>query len=93
VDSLNDERKSINKSKQQLDDIMGMGDAIMESLRGQRSRLEGSSSRLESMAATLGISNSLVKTIQRTEWLDAKLVYAGMAITTLLLLGLWWYKG
>eukprot|EP00670_Eutreptiella_braarudii_P014507 CAMPEP_0174328494 /NCGR_PEP_ID=MMETSP0810-20121108/15177_1 /TAXON_ID=73025 ORGANISM="Eutreptiella gymnastica-like, Strain CCMP1594" /NCGR_SAMPLE_ID=MMETSP0810 /ASSEMBLY_ACC=CAM_ASM_000659 /LENGTH=105 /DNA_ID=CAMNT_0015442605 /DNA_START=37 /DNA_END=354 /DNA_ORIENTATION=+ len=93
ADSLNDERKSIKNSERELDNIVGMGDAVMEALRGQRQKMERSSGSLESIAASLGISQSIVRNIQRTEWIDAKIVYGGMIITTLLLILLWWFKG
>eukprot|EP00668_Euglena_longa_P002341 GGOE01002702.1.p2 GENE.GGOE01002702.1~~GGOE01002702.1.p2 ORF type:complete len:105 (-),score=8.75 GGOE01002702.1:351-665(-) len=93
VNSLEDERKSINHSKKQLDDIVGMGDAVLEALRGQREKMVGSSGKLEQFAASMGISQSIVRNIQRTEWIDAKIVYGGMLITTILLFLLWWFKG
>eukprot|EP00667_Euglena_gracilis_P034592 EG_transcript_60540 len=93
TDSLKDEKKSINHSKKQLDEIVGMGDAVLEALRGQREKMVNSSGRLEQIAASMGISQSIVRSIQRTEWIDAKIVYGGMLVTTILLILLWWYKG
>jgi len=52
----------------------------------------GSSGKLESVASSLGISQSIVRNIQRTDWIDAKLVYGGMLATIILLGLLWWYK-
>ena len=60
-------------SERELDNIVGMGDAVMEALRGQRQKMERSSGSLESIAASLGISQSIVRNIQRTEWIDAKI--------------------
>jgi len=92
VDKLTDERKSISHSKKRLDEITGMGDAVLDSLRGQREKMIGSSGKLESVASSLGISQSIVRNIQRTDWIDAKLVYGGMLATIILLGLLWWYK-
>lgn len=62
-----------SRSKKRLDEITGMGDAVLDSLRGQREKMIGSSGKLESVASSLGISQSIVRNIQRTDWIDAKL--------------------
>eukprot|EP00906_Rhabdomonas_costata_P032441 RCo045703 len=70
VELLSEEKNSIRHSHRQLDEISGMGTAVMEALRSQRERMEGSRGKLYNIAASLGISQSVLKTIQRTEKID-----------------------
>eukprot|EP00906_Rhabdomonas_costata_P032440 RCo045702 len=93
VELLSEEKNSIRHSHRQLDEISGMGTAVMEALRSQRERMEGSRGKLYNIAASLGISQSVLKTIQRTEKIDRTIAYIGMCVITILLLLLWYYRG
>lgn len=111
VDLAIKEGDSLKKSSRAMDEMLGLGEAVMSSLRDQRTRLkvelittlapsmhfpprceltdhhhyQGAHRRALEIANTLGLSNSLMRVIQRRTTGDKILVYCGMLIIMFLL--------
>ena len=61
--------------------------AVLDQLGQQRGALKGVHKRVLDLATTLGVSNSVMKMIERRQFLDKLLVYGGM----LAVLALLWF--
>jgi len=78
---LADEQRSLAKSDRMVDDMFSQGKGVLGELSSQRSRLKGVRTRMLDVANTLGLSQTLIRAIERRQNLDAWLVYGGMAAT------------
>jgi golgi SNAP receptor complex member 2 len=85
------ERASLGNSNQTADRIIEIGQSVHASLVNQNLRLEGSRSRVSEILGTLGMSQSLMKAIERKVGQDRVLVYGGMVVTIVVLFLVWWF--
>jgi Golgi SNAP receptor complex protein 2 len=92
VDSSLRERAALLSSHAMLDEVAGAAGSVMGALREQRGVLKGAHRRVLDVAASLGVSNSLMKIIERRTVGDRVLVYGGSAFILLLLLAVWWFR-
>jgi Golgi SNAP receptor complex protein 2 len=76
-----------------MDDLIGSGTAILTSLREQRSSLKGVHRKLLDLANTLGLSNSVIRMIERRAYEDKFVLWGGMLVTTVILFLIWKYFG
>ena len=92
VDSSLRERTSLLSSHAMLDDVTAAAGSVMGALKDQRSVMKGAHKRVLDIASSLGVSNSLMKIIERRTAGDRVLVYGGSAFILLLLLAVWWFR-
>ena len=92
ADSSLRERTSLLSSHAMLDEVSAAADSVLGALKDQRGVLKGAHKRVLDIAATLGMSNSLMKIIERRTVGDRVLVYGGSAFILLLLLAVWWFR-
>ena len=93
VDSLLSERASATQSSQMLDEYLAAAGGVLGALRAQRTTFKGAHKRVLDVAASLGLSSSFMRVIERRTTADAILVYGGMALICLLVgLVLLWLK-
>ena len=90
---LADQHDSLMRSNNMVDDLLTLGGTTVKSLVGQRKMLKGAHRKLLDMANKLGLSGSLLRLIERREWVDAIITYGCMIFTLAFLYGLWWYMG
>ena len=88
---LDKERMSLSRTNDVADRIIEIGHAVHASLANQNQRLEGSRSKLTDLLGTVGMSQSLMKAIERKVGQDRVLVYGGMVITLVELFLVWWF--
>jgi len=74
-----------------IDDIISHGSSIMDSLRNQRGTLKGVKTRMLNMANTLGLSNTVMRLIERRTTEDKLILFGGMIITSVIMFILWRY--
>ena len=92
VDSSLRERASLLGSHAAMDEAAAAAAGVMGALRDQRGVLKGAHRRVLDVAAALGVSNSLMKIIERRTAGDRVLVYGGSAFVLLLILAVWWFR-
>lgn len=85
IGDYHQERDSLNNSHNLVDQTINIGYSVIDNLQQQRSKLVGAHSKLQGIAETLGISDSLLRVIDRREKGDALLVYGGMLATVVFL--------
>jgi Golgi SNAP receptor complex protein 2 len=85
IDSYAKESDSMNRSSRMVDELQAVGANTLSSLVSQRGTLKGAHRRLLDVANVLGLSNSVMRVIERRDWADKWLVYGGILLTILLL--------
>lgn len=83
--------QSMNNAHRGVDDMLFTGHGVLESLKSQRDRLKGAHRRILDIGNTLGLSNHTMKLIEKRLTEDKYVLYAGMAITSLVILLLIYY--
>lgn len=86
------ESESLTRSSRMVDGYLQTGQETLLELMSQRERLKGVQRQVFDMLNYLGVSNSLLKTVERRDVVDKILVFAGMLFISLLLLAIWWFR-
>ncbi|CAK0845642.1 unnamed protein product [Prorocentrum cordatum] len=84
------ENRGLREANSALDEVLESGKGILDNLIGQNTVLKGARKKLLDAANVMGVSNSLVKVIDRRQTGDKYIVYGGMAFVLFLLLSLWY---
>jgi len=85
VDAFLGERRALQSSSGMVDELAAFGENVLASLREQRGVLKGAHRRVLDVGATLGLSSTLMRVIERRTAGDKIIVYGGMACILLLL--------
>jgi Golgi SNAP receptor complex protein 2 len=95
VDALLAERASAGSSARMLDEYLATAGGVLGALKAQRATFKGAHKRALDVAASLGLSSSLLRLIERRTTADKILVYGGMALICVLvgLVLLWLQRG
>eukprot|EP01013_Petalomonas_cantuscygni_P027137 TRINITY_DN49846_c0_g1_i1.p1 TRINITY_DN49846_c0_g1~~TRINITY_DN49846_c0_g1_i1.p1 ORF type:complete len:232 (-),score=19.87 TRINITY_DN49846_c0_g1_i1:21-716(-) len=89
--ALQSEREGLSRVGRGLAEILELGMATHSTLNAQGQTIRGFSSRLGNFLENLGMSRNVIRMIERTERVDAAIVYIGIvAIGVLFGLMLWW---
>jgi len=91
LQNLTGEAESLQSSNTMVLDLLATGEASMESLQQQRARLRGVTRVVFDIGAQLGLSQSVMRIIERRDITDAYLVAAGMVVTLLVLYLTWFH--
>ena len=84
-DAYASESKNLSEADAQLDALQENATASLSALMSQRSSLKGVQRKMRDMAATLGLSNSVLRAIESRQFWDKMIVYGGMLLTLALL--------
>lgn len=90
MNDLVEESDSWASSQNMVSELIGSGQASLSSLAEQRQRLKGVKRVIFQITNKLGLSNSLMRIVERRDATDAYLVFGGM-ILTLIVLYLCWF--
>jgi len=90
VQSALRENKNLRGADSELDRMIGQGRAVLGNLVDQNKILKKARTTLLDAASTIGMSRSVIGTIERRSKEDSMLVYGGMLLTVFLLGSLWW---
>ncbi|CAK8673340.1 Golgi SNAP receptor complex member 2-like [Clavelina lepadiformis] len=74
-----------------LDDIISHGSSVLDNLRSQRGMLKGVKTRMLNIANTLGLSNTVMRLIEKRTTQDKLILFGGMFVTSLIMFLLWKY--
>ena len=72
-----------------MDDVLDQASSVYGRLVNQNSTLKGAKKKMLDVASVLGLSSSLVGSIERRHQTDKYIVYALMAFTLFLIFGLY----
>ncbi|XP_071516785.1 Golgi SNAP receptor complex member 2 isoform X2 [Panulirus ornatus] len=79
---LQHRRQDANRN---VEELLGAGANILQGLRDQGSTLKGAHKRVLDLANTLGLSNTVMRMIERRSTQDKYILFAGMVIVLLCL--------
>ena len=86
-------RKHIDGSKRVLEEAYETGVGILGTMSGNRERLKATHRKVLDVLNTVGLSDSLLRFIERRQHLDKLLAYGGMLLVLIFVIVLyWWYK-
>nr|XP_045617970.1 Golgi SNAP receptor complex member 2-like [Procambarus clarkii]XP_045617972.1 Golgi SNAP receptor complex member 2-like [Procambarus clarkii] len=81
----------LGEAGRNVDELLGAGTTIIQSLRDQGSTLKGAHKRVLDFANTLGLSNTVMRMIERRSTQDKYILLAGMFLVLLCLYFVWKY--
>lgn len=83
----------VNNSKTALEEAFQTGTAVLQNMSGQRERLKAAKTKALDVINSLGLSDSLLRVIERRQKMDKYITYGGMVVVVVLLILLWrWLK-
>jgi Golgi SNAP receptor complex protein 2 len=81
----------LNESSKHLDNLIGHGSSILTNLKDQRLTLKGAHKRLLDLANTLGLSNTLMRLIEKRTGQDKIIMFVLMLVCLLFMYFVWKY--
>ena len=91
MEILQKTKTSLDSSHHLADNILNTGYGVLETLVEQRKRLTNMRSNIYDIGNTLGVSNQVLRTIERRIQQDKILVYSSMALISIALILLIFY--
>ena len=85
------ENGSLQRSGEMINEYISVGQATLSDLLSQKERLKAIQRKAFDILNYLGISNSLMRMIERRETVDKWIVYIGMLMVVILLFFIWFY--
>jgi Golgi SNAP receptor complex protein 2 len=85
------ENGSLMRSSKMIGEYLSLGQETLGELVNQRERLKSIQRKAFDMLNYLGISNTLLKHIEKRDGADKWIVYGGMVLIMLLLVCIWWF--
>lgn len=85
------ENASLGRSASMVNSYLAIGQETLTELFSQRDRVKGVQRKVFDMMNYLGISNSIMKSVEKREAVDKWIVYIGMILITALIFILWWF--
>lgn len=84
--------QSVTRSKRALAEALGTGQAVLESMGATRERLKGAQKKALDVLHSLGLSDSVVRMIERRQTRDKLITYGGMGVVTVMMVWLLFRK-
>ncbi|KAK9823145.1 hypothetical protein WJX72_000581 [[Myrmecia] bisecta] len=81
----------VQNSKRALEEAFQTGTQVLTNMAGQRERLKSAQRKMLDVLNSVGLSDSLLRVIERRQKSDNYITYGGMVLTLVLLIGLWWW--
>lgn len=78
-------------SNREVDNMISSGHGVLENLRSQRLTLKGAQRKILDLANTLGLSNTVMRLIERRTVQDKFILYGGMVVTLIIMFLIWKY--
>jgi len=85
------ENERLTGFHREMDELISHGSGIMGQLRDQRSTLSGARRKLLEIGNTLGLSNTIMRLIEKRTFQDKLILFGGMFIFLLVILLIWIY--
>lgn len=82
----------VQNSRRLVEEMLDNGATMLVNMSGQRERLKSAHRKLLDTLNSVGLSDSLMRVIERRQTLDKWIVYGGMILVVLLILLLFWLR-
>ncbi|XP_018424500.1 PREDICTED: Golgi SNAP receptor complex member 2 isoform X1 [Nanorana parkeri] len=77
---------SVRNAHQGIDDLLGSGTSILDGLRDQRKTLKGAQKKILDVANMLGLSNTVMRLIEKRAFQDKAIMIGGMLVTCVVMI-------
>lgn len=77
---------SLGNANREMDNLLGSGHSVLENLKEQRNTLKSAHKKVLDLMNTLGISNTVMRLIERRTYQDKFILYGGMIFTCVIML-------
>ncbi|XP_035233039.1 Golgi SNAP receptor complex member 2-like [Stegodyphus dumicola] len=76
---------SLQNAHHGIDELIGSGSSILTNLRDQRVTLKGTHKKILDIANTLGLSNTVMRLIEKRTYQDKYVLFGGMIVTCIIM--------
>ena len=91
IDAALQHNTKLGDANREMDNLLGHGSSILTNLKEQRITLKGAHKKILDIANTLGMSNTVMRFIERRTSQDKYILYAGMIVTCIIMFLVWKY--
>ncbi|XP_040575545.1 Golgi SNAP receptor complex member 2 [Lepeophtheirus salmonis] len=84
IDRALQQQDGLIRSNKSLDDLLGQGQAMLENLKDQKNMIKGFKRKLLDISSTLGMSNTVMRLIERRTEADKYIFFGGMFVTSVI---------
>ncbi|KAL4217878.1 Golgi SNAP receptor complex member 2 [Mactra antiquata] len=91
IDASLQHNTKLNDANREMDNLIGHGSSILTSLKDQRFTLKNAHKKILDMTNTLGLSNTVMRFIERRTTQDKVILYTGMIVTCIIMFLAWKY--
>ena len=88
IDRALEHQTKLQNTNRYMDDLLGQGSSILENLREQRGSLKGAQRKMLDVLNTLGMSNTVIRLIEKRAEGDKRILIGGMILTCFLMWGI-----
>lgn len=81
----------LTSANREMDNLLGYGSSILTNLKDQRFTLKNAHKKILDIANTLGLSNTVMRFIERRTTQDKYILYTGMIVTCIIMFLAWKY--
>ncbi|CAG2189771.1 Golgi SNAP receptor complex member 2-like [Mytilus galloprovincialis] len=81
----------LRDSHRGMDNLLDHGQSVLENLREQRMTLKGAHKRILDIANKLGLTNTVMRLIEKRTYQDKFILFGGMIVSLVLMFLLWKY--
>merc|ERR1712048_1316604 len=83
----------LSRANQNMDNILGNANSVLDSMYSQRESLKGIKGKMMNIANQLGMSQTVMRLINKRSDQDRLILWGGMFITTVIMFLIWKYFG
>ena len=91
IDAALQHNSKLNNANREMDNLLGHGTSILSNLKDQRLTLKNAHKKILDIANTLGLSNTVMRFIERRTTQDKYILYIGMFVTCVIMFLAWKY--
>ena len=91
IDAALQHNTKLGDANREMDNLLGSGSSILTNLKEQRITLKGAHKKILDIANTLGMSNTVMRFIERRTSQDRYILFAGMIVTCIIMFLAWKY--
>ena len=91
IDAALQHNNAMHSAHRGVDDMLSSGSAILGNLREQRSTLKGAQKKILDVMNYLGLSNTVLRLIEKRAHQDKFILYGGMILCCVIMFLVWKY--
>ncbi|XP_015924808.1 Golgi SNAP receptor complex member 2 [Parasteatoda tepidariorum] len=85
IDHSLQHNSSLQNAHRGMDELLGSGSSVLQNLREQKVSLKGAHKKILDIANTLGMSNTVMRLIEKRAYQDKYVLFGGMFVTCVIM--------